>query len=101
MISSHDLHRQQKLRCGFPPRELHPPTDTSQPLNLASGDKILVDIISDQSEQPQKREELEAAPQEDSSSHSTSSESEEAAASEFIVMLCELNRILMYLTCDT
>ena len=77
------LYRQQRLRCGFPPRELHAPSDISQPLNLANGDRVLVDIIPDQSEQPQKGEELEAAAQEDSSSHSTSSESEEAAISEF------------------
>ena len=88
MIPSYDLHRQQKLRCGFPPKELHPPTDVSQPLNLANGDRVLVDVISDQSEQPQKGEELEAIAQEESSSHSTSSESEElATASEFVIML--------------
>ena len=83
MISlSHDQYRQQRLRCGFPPRELHAPSDSSQPLNLANGDRVLVDIISDQSEQPQKREELEAAPQEDNSSYLSPSESEDAAASE-------------------
>ena len=63
---------------------LHAPSDSSQPLNLANGDRILVDIISDQSEQPQKGEELEATPQEDNSSHSSPSESEEAAASKLL-----------------
>ena len=51
---SHDLYRQQRLQCGFPPRELYHPSDSSQPLNLANGDRVLVDLISDQSEQPQK-----------------------------------------------
>ena len=86
-LISHDLCRQQRLRCGFPPRELHAPSDSSQPLNLANGDRVLVDIISDQSEQPQRREELESTAQEDNS-QSTFSESEEvaAAASEHINM---------------
>lgn len=85
-------YRQQRLRCGFPPRELHAPSDSSQPLNLANGDRVLVDIISDQSEQPQKGQELEAAAQDDSSSQSVSSESEEATASE-CTKWCVLNRI--------
>lgn len=75
-------HRLQRLRCGFPPRELHPPSDASQPLNLANGDRVLVDIISDQSEQPSKREELEATAQ-DESTQSNSSDSEEIATGEF------------------
>ena len=83
IYTSHDLYRQQRLRCGFPPRELHAPSDTSQPLNLANGDRVLVDVISDQSEQPQKGEELEAAAQENTSSHSTASEAEELAISKF------------------
>ena len=76
----HMIYRQQKLRCGFPPRELHPPSDSSQPLNLANGDRVLVDVISDQSVQPEKGEELESVPQEESSSQSTLSESEDVAA---------------------
>ena len=91
MISaSHDLYRQQRLRCGFPPKELHAPNDTSQPLNLANGDRVLVDILSDQSEQPQKGEELETATQGESSSSSsltTFTESEEAVAvSELLIL---------------
>ena len=69
-----------RLRCCFPPRELYPPNVSSQPLNLANGDRVLLDIVSDQSEQPQKGEELETAAQGESSNQLTSSESEEAAA---------------------
>ena len=28
----------QRLHCGFPPRGLHPPSDSSQPLHLTNGD---------------------------------------------------------------
>lgn len=35
----------QKLRSGFPPRELQPPADPQQPVDLANGEKVSVDII--------------------------------------------------------
>ena len=62
---------------------MHAPSDINQPLNLANGDRVLVDIVSDQSEQPQKGEELETAAQEDTSTHSTTNEAEELAISKF------------------
>lgn len=37
-------HR-QKIRSGFPPRELHPPSDPTQPVNLENGEKVSVDIL--------------------------------------------------------
>lgn len=37
-------HR-QKLRSGFPPRELHPPLDVTQPVKLDNGEKVSVDIL--------------------------------------------------------
>ncbi len=43
------MHRipleRQKLRSGFPPRELHPPSDPSQPVALVNGEKVSVDIL--------------------------------------------------------
>ena len=36
----------QKLRLGFPPRELRPPSDPTQPVDLANGEKISVDMIT-------------------------------------------------------
>lgn len=35
----------QKLRSGFPPRELHPPEDPTQPVALVNGEKVSVDIL--------------------------------------------------------
>lgn len=37
----------QKLRSGFPPRELCPPSDPSQPVSLANGDKVSVEKLPD------------------------------------------------------
>ena len=37
-------HR-QKIRSGFPPRELHPPSDPTQPVDLENGEKVSVDIL--------------------------------------------------------
>ncbi len=36
----------QKLRSGFPPRELLPPDDPTRPLDLANGEKVSVDVIA-------------------------------------------------------
>ena len=36
----------QKLRSGFPPRELVPPDDPSLPVDLADLEKISVDIVT-------------------------------------------------------
>ena len=35
----------QKLRSGFPPRELHCPEDPTQPVALVNGEKVSVDIL--------------------------------------------------------
>jgi len=74
-------HRRQRLRCGFPPKQLHPPSDPTQPLNLANGDRVLVDVIPDELEQAEKGVELKAALIDENSSQSTSSEAEEVATS--------------------
>lgn len=44
LLSRIPLER-QKLRSGFPPRELHPPSDPSQPVALANGERVSVDIL--------------------------------------------------------
>ena len=37
--------QRQKLRSGFPPRELLPPVDPTQPVELHNGEKVSVDIL--------------------------------------------------------
>ena len=61
-------------------KQLYPPSDCNQPLNLTNGDRVLVDHIPDQSEQPRKGEELVSVPQKESHTQSTLSESEDVAA---------------------
>lgn len=35
----------QKLRSGFPPRELLPPADPTHPVNLTNGEKVSVEVL--------------------------------------------------------
>ncbi len=42
----------QRLRSGFPPKELKPGPDPTQPLELANGERVSVDIIERKVESP-------------------------------------------------
>ena len=37
---------QQRLRWGFPPRELRPSVDTTHPVELANGERVSVDVVA-------------------------------------------------------
>ena len=37
---------QQRLRWGFPPRELRPSSDPTHPVELTNGERVSVDVVS-------------------------------------------------------